>query len=290
MSGDSLITMSYPVMCYSRSTAPGIQTEDDVPFHRHDGYEFYLFLGGSVNFYFGNSVFSPVRGDLYILEPDSVHRAISRGPQQYERFIINLRRDKMKEYLSQDNELAKSYESGEQTPMRRIRLTAEEIDTYCSIAEKLSTAVYLKKPCDDLLVDAYLTEILVLVSRRLVGNRNQDGQGMVPDLVADVKNYIFEHLTEQITLSDLSGQFFFNGKYISAMFKKYTGMTLRSYVLDQRIMLAKRLLREGSNVSEACYHSGFLDYTNFIRSFTRTVGMSPGKYSRCARAGALGKF
>lgn len=290
MPDDSLITMSYPVMCYSRSTAPGIQTEDDVPFHQHDGYEFYLFLGGSVNFYFGDSVFSPVRGDLYILEPEHSHRAICRGPQQYERFIINLRRDKMKEYLSQDGELSKSFEPDEQRPMRRIRLGAEEIDTYCSISEKLSTAVYLRKPCDDLLVDAYLTEILVLISRRLAGNRNQDGLGTVPDLVSDVKNYIFEHLTEQITLNDLSKQFFFNGKYISAMFKKYTGMTLRSYILEQRIMLAKRLLREGSNVSEACYHSGFLDYTNFIRSFTRTVGMSPGKYSRCARAGALGKF
>ena len=109
----------------------------------------------------------------------------------------------------------------------------------------------------------------------------------VPELVCDVKNYIFDHLTEQISLDDLSRQFYFNGKYISAMFKKYTGMTIRAYILDQRITLSKRLLREGSNVSEACYHSGFLDYTNFIRSFTRAVGMSPGKYSRCAKAGAL---
>lgn len=290
MSDEFLITMNYPVMCYSKSTAPGAQTEDDVPFHRHDGYEFYLFLGGSVNFYFGDSVYSPVRGDLYILEPDSLHRAISRGPQQYERFIINLRRDRMKEYLLQDAELSRSFESGEHTSLRCIRLSTEEINDYCGIAEKLSNAVYLRKPCDDLLVDAYLTEVLVLISRRLAGSRNQDAMGTVPDLVSDVKNYIFDHLTEQITLGDLSKQFFFNGKYISAMFKKFTGMTLRSYILEQRIMLAKRLLREGSNVSEACYHSGFLDYTNFIRSFTRTVGMSPGKYSRSARAGSLGKF
>lgn len=278
MSDDSLVSMAYPVFCYSKSTAPGIQGDSDVPFHKHDGFEFYLFLGGSVNFSVGDSVFSPIRGDLFILEPELTHRAISRGPQQYDRFIINVRKDRMKEFLSQDAELAKSFEYEGSAPFRSVRLNADGIEEYCSIAEKLSYAVYLRKPCDDLLVDAYLTEILILISRQLSGERVSEGQGAVPDLVADVKNYIFDHLTEQIVLEDLSKQFYFNGKYISAMFKKYTGMTLRSYILEQRIMLAKRLLREGSNVSEACYHSGFLDYTNFIRSFTRTVGMSPGKY------------
>ena len=281
--------MSWPIHCYHKSSTPGIQEDNAVPFHHHDGYEFYLFLGGSVNYFVADSVYSPVRGDLFILRPNQPHRGISRGAQPYDRFIINIREDKMGQYLGPESELSEFFDDSEPT-VRRVRLNAEGIDEYCSIADKLSTAVYLRKSCDDLLVDAYITEILVLISRQLAGSRGEDDQNSVPDLVAEVKNYIFEHLTEQIALSDLSKQFFFNGKYISAMFKKYTGMTLRSYILDQRICLAKRLLREGSNVSEACYHSGFLDYTNFIRSFTRAVGMSPGKYSRCARAGALGKF
>lgn len=290
MDESTFVSMGYPIMCYSRSTTPGVQENYHVPFHHHDGYEFYLFLGGSVNFYVGEMVYSPVRGDLFILEPELTHRAISRGQQPYDRFIINIRRDRMNEYLSADGDLAECFAQDAAAPMRRVRLSPEAIDEYCAIAEKLSQAVYLRKSCDDLLVDAYITEILVLVSRQLAGAAEQSGQGEIPDLVAEVKNYIFEHLTEQISLGDLSKQFFFNGKYISAMFKKFTGMTLRSYILDQRICLAKRLLREGSNVSEACYHSGFLDYTNFIRSFTRSVGMSPGKYSRSVRSGNLGKL
>lgn len=290
MSDDSMSSMSYPVMCYSKSTAPGIQTDKDVSFHRHDGYEFYLFLGGSVNFYVGDEVYTPARGDLFIIKPDVMHRAISRGPQQYDRFIINLRKDRIKDFFGGGNDLAHCYREDQPVSVRSVRLDPDSIEEYCLIAEKLSSAVYLRKPCDDLLVNAYLTEVLVLISRLLEGSRGTEGRGTVPDLVTGVKNYIYEHLTEQITLDDLSREFYFNGKYISATFKKYTGTTLREYILDQRIMLAKRLLREGGNVSEACYHSGFLDYTNFIRSFTRCVGMSPGKYSRCARAGALGKF
>ena len=284
-----LVEMHYPVMCYDRSTTPGIQSDSDVPFQRHDGYEFFLLLNGSINFFVGDSVFSPVRGELFIVSPDQPHRSICRGTQPYERFIINIRKDKIKQYMTDDIDFSDCLGT-DTSEIKRIRLSPEGIDEYCAIADKLATAVYLRKPGDDLLVNAYITEILVLISRQFEGSRDSEEQGEVPELVAEVKNYIFDHLTEQIALGDLSKQFYFNGKYISAIFKKYTGMTLRAYILDQRITLAKRLLREGSNVSEACYHSGFLDYTNFIRSFTRAVGMSPGKYSRCARAGALGKF
>lgn len=279
--------MTYPVMCYRKLTSPGVQSENDVPFHRHDGYEFYLFLDGSVNSYIGDTVVSPSRGDLIIFNPEQAHRAISLGSQPYERFIINIRRDRMEKILTDGSELAEAFRFSDSSAIKIIRLSPERTDEYCAVAEKLSSAVYLRKPCDDLLVDAYLTEILVLLSRELAGTMTQEDCGEVPELVSEVKEYIFSHLTEQITLDDLSAKFFFNGKYISAMFKRYTGKTLRSYILEQRICLAKRLLREGSNVSEACYHSGFLDYTNFIRSFTRSVGMSPGKFSRCARAGAL---
>ncbi|MBQ3028199.1 MAG: AraC family transcriptional regulator, partial [Lachnospiraceae bacterium] len=41
---------------------------------------------------------------------------------------------------------------------------------------------------------------------------------------------------------------------------------------------AKALLQEGASVTEACYRSGFNDYANFIRSFKKVTGVSPGKY------------
>jgi AraC-like DNA-binding protein len=50
--------------------------------------------------------------------------------------------------------------------------------------------------------------------------------------------------------------------------------------LAQDITLAKSYLCEGFSITEACYQSGFSDYANFIRSFTKTVGISPGRFSR----------
>ncbi|WP_313960282.1 helix-turn-helix domain-containing protein [Paenibacillus xylanexedens] len=62
--------------------------------------------------------------------------------------------------------------------------------------------------------------------------------------------------------------------------QKTTGLTIRNYILNRRIELAQICLSEGMSITEACYRSGFGDYANFIRSFTKIVGTSPGKFVR----------
>lgn len=93
-------------------------------------------------------------------------------------------------------------------------------------------------------------------------------------------DYIETHLTDSLTLQDLSDNLFANSSYISRQFKKHTGLTIRNYILTRRIELAKSCLTEGMTITEACYQSGFGDYANFIRTFTKLVGTSPGKYAR----------
>lgn len=96
-------------------------------------------------------------------------------------------------------------------------------------------------------------------------------------------DYIDEHITQDITLGKLAEAFYMNSTSISRQFKKHTGLTLRSYILSRRIELAKFLLSDGMSITDACFQSGFGDYANFIRSFTKMVGISPGKYIKQRR-------
>ncbi|MNI52906.1 HTH-type transcriptional activator Btr [compost metagenome] len=102
----------------------------------------------------------------------------------------------------------------------------------------------------------------------------------MPELVRKTMDYIEAHLGQNITLEQLAGIFHLNSTYISRQFKKHTGLTLRSYILDRRVSLAKSYLSEGLSITEACYQSGFSDYANFIRSFTRIAGISPGRFAK----------
>lgn len=134
----------------------------------------------------------------------------------------------------------------------------------------------------DLLADCYSTRLLVFINT-LQQSSSALPHNLMPELVRMTMAYIEEHLLEPIYSAQLEQEFHYSGKYISQQFKEHTGLTIRSYIVNKRISLAMSHLAAGKSVAAACELSGFSDYANFIRSFTKVAGVSPGRY----RAGML---
>ncbi len=265
------------ILCYHRATETECLGDDSLPYHRHDAYEIYLFLSGNTNMYLEQACYHLNPGDLIVISPDEMHRSICLDNQLYERIGINIKKS-MFEYLStQRSNLLSCFEGHPHGINNLVHLSEEQLNYYISLTEKLIETLDSNDYGQDILANTYLSQILVFINT-LYQTSTQVYVNIMPELVRNTMAYIEEHLTEDITLAQLSQKFCFNGAYISYKFKQHTGLTLRSYILDKKIALAKHLLADGKNVSEACYMSGFKDYTNFIRSFTKIVGISPGKY------------
>ncbi|MEG2350978.1 MAG: AraC family transcriptional regulator, partial [Hungatella sp.] len=92
--------------------------------------------------------------------------------------------------------------------------------------------------------------------------------------------YIDQHLSEALSLESISTACSLDKYYLSHLFKKETESTIFQYILVKRIAQAKELLSLGSSVTEACQQSGFNDYANFIRSFKKVTGYSPGHFKK----------
>ncbi len=94
-----------------------------------------------------------------------------------------------------------------------------------------------------------------------------------------VKNYIDQHFCEAITLEDLGRLVYLSSGYLAKSFKKATGISLGSYIIDCRITYAKELLMSGDySVSQAASLSGYDNFTYFSRVFKAKTGMSPKEY------------
>jgi YesN/AraC family two-component response regulator len=250
-----------------------------LSYHRHNAYEIYLFLSGNTNMYVEQTCYSLRRGDLIIISPEEFHRMVCLDTSPYERIGINIQKTVIERLSTQHSRLLSCFENHSYGENNLVHLSNEDLTYYTTLVSNLNNVLHSSSYGDDILRDTYLAQILVFINHLFHSERNIPNN-IMPTLVRDTMVYIREHITENISLDDLSKYFNFNGAYISSKFKYHTGLTLRTYILDQRIMLSKRLLMDGRNVQEACELAGFANYSNFIRSFTKIVGISPGKYKK----------
>jgi AraC-like DNA-binding protein len=160
-----------------------------------------------------------------------------------------------------------------------VHLEEAQLKRFLQLTGDLEEALASDAYGTDIQANCCIAQLLVLTNT-VFHNASFIPTDIMPELVRKTMDYIEAHLAQDITLEQLAGIFHLNSTYISRQFKKHTGLTLRSYIVDRRIALAKSYLYEGLSITEACYQSGFSDYANFIRSFTKIVGISPGRFAK----------
>jgi len=92
------------------------------------------------------------------------------------------------------------------------------------------------------------------------------------------------HSGEETSLEALAREAGLSAFHFLRVFSKVLGVTPHQYLLRTRLRRAARLLAEGERpVTEVALDVGFADLSNFVRSFRRAAGVSPGGFRRAAR-------
>ena len=77
----------------------------------------------------------------------------------------------------------------------------------------------------------------------------------------------------------MAEEFYLSRPYLSARFKRETGLTLTDYILTEKTEEAKRLLRYSDKPAAAIgAYLGFSSHGHFIRVFKRYAGQTPNEY------------
>ena len=92
-------------------------------------------------------------------------------------------------------------------------------------------------------------------------------------------DYIQSHLEEKVKLDDLAQLTNTSSYHFCRLFKRSTGITPYQYVLQERIELGKRLLKqEDLPIIEISLMCGFADQSSFTTTFRKLVGITPRSY------------
>ena len=101
------------------------------------------------------------------------------------------------------------------------------------------------------------------------------------DEVASVKNYIYQHYAEDLSLETLAEKVYLSSGYLSFIFKKETGMNLNRFIRVVRMEKAKELLcNSNMKVAQVSEQVGIPNVSYFCRSFREYYGSSPESYRK----------
>lgn len=95
-----------------------------------------------------------------------------------------------------------------------------------------------------------------------------------------VRQYIHEHLNENISLEHLANLCDFSPYYLVRQFQKNYGLPPHAYQIQKRLQQSKVLLKQGHKVIHVAAQIGFYDQSHFHRHFKKANGIAPSRYAR----------
>ena len=95
------------------------------------------------------------------------------------------------------------------------------------------------------------------------------------------KDYIFSHLHDRLEVADIAANLCISANYLSELFHKCEGITLKTYIHQEKIKLAKNLLIYSRyTYSEIAAYLGYSSQSHFGKIFRQITGYTPGQYRR----------
>lgn len=139
----------------------------------------------------------------------------------------------------------------------------------------------------DFLIHLLILELFVMISRvlKLEWERSiAEDSPQQKELVELAIQFIRDHYERDINLNDICGYVFLSPSYFTRIFKKETGYSPISYLINTRIERAKELLAETEEkVNEIALSVGFSSQQRFNEAFKKITGMTPLEYRKKIR-------
>lgn len=260
--------------------------EKTMNIHIHDCYEIYFSISGGKQFLIDNRFYNFRPGDLFFINQFESHYLSQVDSATHERIVLSVFPDYLKHFSTEQTDLNYCFSCRDTAFGHKISLTAEEQNRFLYYIHKLSENNEFGQ---DILDQTAFLELITYLTRLFLARRKEENTtetrenqvciGPHSAQIDAILSYVNLHLTEELTLPKLASNFYLSTSYLCKIFKDETGTTINRYITAKRITRAKILLSEGHSVTETYTMCGFGDYSNFLKVFTKAVGISPKKYA-----------
>lgn len=242
--------------------------------------EIYVHLQGDCTFFVGDRVHRLSYGDILIYNKDEVHFNTIEKNTVWERFVIFFLPEHFNFINNIQENLFNFFYERNNYHSNCIQLPQDKREQLIDILFEIDRFDGGNQFQQDLHLYRNLIDILQIINDGYLHPYKLQKSDKTPQIVQDTINYINSNFSTGITLDTIASHMNISKSYLSSLFKKHLGVSPYEYLLNIRLERAKRLLSYGENISDACYASGFSDYSHFIQFFKKRTGVTPFQYKK----------
>ena len=243
----------------------------------HSELEFQMSCKGKFRYFVGDSNYICQENSVLVIHKNEIHNFLP-DPESNIRKISLMFSPKM--LIKRDG-----YSCAIKTleDIHQITLSEKEAAMAEFLLINISEELKQKKDMWQQVIWDHLEAFIIILSRAK-GNITASAENKDP-VIQEVIQYIDTRFAEKISLSELSEHFNMSAYSLCRKFKRYAGIGFREYLINRRILEARKLL-EGTDmkVLAVAYSVGFDNLSTFNRDFRMLIGMTPEKYRRISAA------
>lgn len=255
---------------------------DSPQYHCHDYYEFYLHLRGGQYMGVDDRLFQLKPNQVFIFPPFYMHGLSSAWElHDYERAYICLSGEVLSVLGCGQLDLDRFFRSHAAEGRYTFQLSASQAADFVRITRQLQEQAGEAADAPARFQNySLLIGILSILCRTVSASDPERSGDAANSFIRKVLAYINVHYTEELSVPALARHFNVSPSYLSHEFSRFTNRSPYDYILYRRIMLSRQLMTENETLSAIAFRCGFNDYSNFLRSFMKIVGVSPSRYRK----------
>ncbi len=241
--------------------------------HYHEGVSFAVVTNGAGEFKFRNESFKVKKGAIIKIAPGEIHtsgKSIADDLLEYRVFYVSLG-------------LIKTILNREDHKMMNDVFFTKNVSYDQSFYKNCLLSHYNLFSSQDILTQESLISMLVIdliKKESLSHNFGMFEEKSRPNYLKVLLEYLNVNFKRQVSLNELSIVAKKSPSQILRTFKKYMGISPHLYLINLKIVEAKKLLSEENSVAQVAYELGFTDQSHFHRFFKKFNHTTPAAFKK----------
>lgn len=274
------MSLSYTKRGYLNSDFRIFHLTDNVSrefdYHYHDFHKITIFIRGKVKYVVEGKSYDLSPYDIVLVNRGELHRIVVSDKETYERIIVYISPSFIEAYQTESSDLSLCFKKAQEEHSSVLRIQSMEKSALLQTTLRLERSFDDSEFAGDLYRQVLFLEFMIQLNRAALKNNLEflDAPTYNPK-VTHLIQYINAHLSEPLDMDTLASELYISKYHMMRLFKTETSSTIGSYINQKRLLTARDLILQGVSVTDACFQSGFKDYSTFSRAYKKEFKVSP---------------